>query len=108
MSTDVSNVCAACIIRVMTRRENQSHNTPREAQGEDRMHSSYSFTSSALDAGVVSVTHRPPFTPGERTPSTHCTEGWVVPGAGLDTEVKGKILLPLLGIEPRSNLRIKL
>jgi hypothetical protein len=29
--------------------------------------------------------------PGERTPGTHCTGGWVGPRAGLDTEVRGKI-----------------
>jgi hypothetical protein len=33
--------------------------------------------------------------PGERTPGTHCTGGWVGPRAGLDTEARGKI-------EPRS------
>jgi hypothetical protein len=41
---------------------------------------------------VVSVTPRPLFTPGERTPSTHCTGGWVGPRAGLDTEVRGKFV----------------
>jgi hypothetical protein len=51
---------------------------------------------------VVSVTPRPHFTPEERTPGTHCTGGWVGPRAGLDTEVRGKILLPLPGIEPLS------
>jgi hypothetical protein len=40
--------------------------------------------------------------PGKRTPGTHCTAGWVGPRAGLDTEVRGKILSPLPGIEPRS------
>jgi hypothetical protein len=40
----------------------------------------------------VSVTPRPRFIPGERTPGTHCTGGWVGPRAGLDTEVRGKIL----------------
>jgi hypothetical protein len=39
----------------------QPHNTPMEAKG--KRHSSYSFTTSALD-GVVSVTPRPRFTPG--------------------------------------------
>jgi hypothetical protein len=38
----------------------------------------------------------------ERTPGTHCTGGWVGPRAGLDTKAKGKILLPLPGIEPQS------
>jgi hypothetical protein len=40
--------------------------------------------------------------PGERTPGTHCTGGWVGLRAGLDTEVRGKTLSPLSGIEPRS------
>jgi hypothetical protein len=39
--------------------------------------------------------------PGERTPGTHCTGGWVSPRAGLDTEATGKILSPLPEIEPR-------
>jgi hypothetical protein len=51
---------------------------------------------------VVSVTPRPRFSPGERTPDTRWTEGWVGPRAGLDTEARGKILSPLPGIEPRS------
>jgi hypothetical protein len=42
------------------------------------------------------------FTPRERTPGTHWIVGWVDPRAGLDTEVRGKILLPLPGIEPQS------
>jgi hypothetical protein len=41
---------------------------------------------------VVSVTPRPRFTPGERTPGTHCTGDWVGPRAGLDTEATGKML----------------
>jgi hypothetical protein len=51
---------------------------------------------------VVSVTPRPPFTTGERTPGTHCTGVWVGPRAGLDTEARGKIFSPLPGIEPRT------
>jgi hypothetical protein len=39
--------------------------------------------------------------PGERTPGTHLTGGWVGPRAGLDTDVRRKILLPLPGIESR-------
>jgi hypothetical protein len=31
-------------------------------------------------------------TPGESTPDTHWTGGWVGPRAGLDTEATGKIL----------------
>jgi hypothetical protein len=45
---------------------------------------------------------RPRYTPGERTPGTHWTGGWVGPRAGLDTEARGKLLSPLPGIEPRS------
>jgi hypothetical protein len=46
---------------------------------------------------VVSFTPRPRFMPG-----THWTGGWVGPRAGLNTEVREKILLPLSGIEPWS------
>jgi hypothetical protein len=34
-------------------------------------------------------------------PGTKCTGGWVGPRAGLGTEARGNILLPLPGIEPR-------
>jgi hypothetical protein len=44
----------------------------------------------------------PRFSPGERTPGTHCTGAWVGPRAGLDTEARETILLPLPGIEPQS------
>jgi hypothetical protein len=56
---------------------------------------SYSFMTSALDGGEWSAS-RPgrAFTPGERTPGTHWTRGWVSPRAGLDTETRGKILCP--------------
>jgi hypothetical protein len=40
---------------------------------------------------VVSVTPRLRFSPGARTPSTHCTGGWVGPRTGLDTEAIGNI-----------------
>jgi hypothetical protein len=49
---------------------------------------------------VVSVTPRPRFTPGERTPGTHWTGGWVGPRAGLDTGDRGKILFPCRGSNP--------
>jgi hypothetical protein len=39
---------------------------------------------------VVSVTPRPRFTPGERTPGTHWIAGWVGVRAGLDTDARGK------------------
>jgi hypothetical protein len=41
---------------------------------------------------VVSVTPRPRFSPGERTPGNRWTGGWVGSRAGLDTEATGKIL----------------
>jgi hypothetical protein len=49
---------------------------------------------------VVSITPRPCFTPGERTPDTHCTGGWVGPRASLDTEGRGKILCLHQGSNP--------
>jgi hypothetical protein len=49
---------------------------------------------------VVSVTPRQRFSPGERTPGSHCTGGWVGPRAGLDTEARGKILCPCRGSNP--------
>jgi hypothetical protein len=61
----------------------------------------YSFTTSALDGGEWPVS-RPgrAFTPGERTPGTHCTGGWVGPRDGLDTQDRGKILCPCRGSNP--------
>jgi hypothetical protein len=43
------------------------------------------------------------FTTGERVPSTHWTQGWVGPKAGLDAVENGKNLLPLLGTESQFN-----
>jgi hypothetical protein len=76
-----------------------SHYTPWRRLGE-RRYSSYSFSTPALDGGEWS-TSRPgrALAPEERTPGTHCTGGWVVPRAGLDTEARRKILTPLPGIE---------
>jgi hypothetical protein len=63
----------------------------------------YSFSTSALDGGEWSAS-RPghAFTPGERTPSTHCAGGWVGPRAGLDSEARGKIFCPRRGSNPDS------
>jgi hypothetical protein len=82
----------------------QSRYTPwRRLGGGGGRYSSYSFMTSALDGGEWSAS-RPgrAFTPGESTPGTHWTGGWVGPRAGLDTEDRGKNPLPLPGIEPRS------
>jgi hypothetical protein len=68
-----------------------------EAHGGERRYSSYSFLTSALDGGVVSVTPRPRFTPGERTSGTHWIEGWVGPRTGLDAGARRKILCPCRG-----------
>jgi hypothetical protein len=76
------------------------HYTPWGACGK-RTYSSYSFLTSALYGGEWSAS-----TPGPRfSPGTHCTGGWVVLRAGLDTEARVKILLPLPEIEPRSHSR---
>jgi hypothetical protein len=66
----------------------------------ERRYSAYSFSTSTLD-GEWSVS-RPgrAFTPGERTPGTHWTGGWVDPIADLDTEARGKILCPRRGSNP--------
>jgi hypothetical protein len=58
----------------------------------ERKYNSYSFSTSALD-GVKWSASRPgrAFTPGERTPGTHCTGEWEGHKAGLDTETGGKI-----------------
>jgi hypothetical protein len=48
--------------------------------------------------GVSGQRHAPAaLCAGERTPGTHCTGGWVGLRAGLDTEVRGKILCPCRG-----------
>jgi hypothetical protein len=80
----------------------QSRYTPwRRLGGGERRNSSYSFLTSALDGGEWSAS-RPgrAFTPGERTPGTHCTGGWVDRRAGLDTEARGKILCLRRGSNP--------
>jgi hypothetical protein len=74
-----------------------------KALERERRYSSYSLSTSALDGGCLfSVTPQPCFSPGERASSTHCTGGWVGPRASLDTEARGVILSPLLGIKLRS------
>jgi hypothetical protein len=51
--------------------------------------------------GVSGQRHAPAsLCPVERTPGTHCTGGWVGLRAGLDTEVRGKILFPCRGSNP--------
>jgi hypothetical protein len=52
--------------------------------------------------GVSGLRHAPAalLPPGEWTPGTLCTGGWVGPRAGLDTEAGGKILCPRRGSKP--------
>jgi hypothetical protein len=45
--------------------------------------------------------------PGERTPGTHCTGGWVVPKAGLDTEARIKTLCLYLGLYTTTRQKFK-
>jgi hypothetical protein len=66
--------------------------TRHEGAWGERKYSSYSFLTSALDGGEWSASHSGRSLPPEKGPrGTHCT-GWVDPRAGLDTEVRGKIL----------------
>jgi hypothetical protein len=53
--------------------------------------------------GVSGQRHAPAaIYPLGKYPCTHSTGGWVGPRAGLDTEITGKIISPLPGIEPPS------
>jgi hypothetical protein len=68
----------------------------------ERRYSSCSFSTLALDGVEWSASRSGhALAPGERTPSTHCTGGWVGPTAGQDTEARRKTLSPLPGIEPQ-------
>jgi hypothetical protein len=72
-----------------------------EAHLGDRRYISYSFLTSALEGGEWSAS-RPGRTlpPGKEPTGTHCTGGWVGPRAGLDAEVRGKILCLRRGSNP--------
>jgi hypothetical protein len=77
----------------------QSRYTPWWRLGGEE-YSAYSFLTSALEGGggLRGQRHAPAaLCPGERTPGTHCTGGWVGLRAGLDTEVRGKLLCPCRG-----------
>jgi hypothetical protein len=69
----------------------------------ERLYSSYSFSTSALDGGEW-LASRPghAFTPGEKIPGTHWTGGWVGPRAGLNIEATRKILCPRRESNPDS------
>jgi hypothetical protein len=70
-----------------------------EAQGE-RIYSSYSFTTLALDAGDWSALRPGPALSPERTHGTRWIGGCVGLRAGLGTEAIGKILCPCQGWNP--------
>jgi hypothetical protein len=75
----------------------QSHNTPWRRKGE-RRYSSYSFITSALDGGEWSASLPGcALSPGERTPGTHWTVGWMGLRVGLYTEVRENILFACAG-----------
>jgi hypothetical protein len=64
-------------------------------------YSSYSFLTTSLRWGEWSASSfGAALCPGEGTPDTHCTGGWVGLRAGLDTEVRGQILCPCRGSNP--------
>jgi hypothetical protein len=68
-----------------------------------RRNSSYSFSTSVLDEGKW-LASRPgrALPPAKGSPVPIGQGGWVGHRACLDSEVRGKILLPLTGFEPRS------
>jgi hypothetical protein len=71
----------------------------------ERRYSSYSLTS-ALEGGEWSASRfGRALPPEERTPGTHCTGGWVGPGASLDAEAKGKSLCLCRGSNPGRPIR---
>jgi hypothetical protein len=74
-----------------------SHYTPWRRLGGEEVYLLLILDLGTREGWVVSVTPRPRFSPGERTPGTHCTGGWVGLRAGLDTEATGKILCPRRG-----------
>jgi hypothetical protein len=75
-TTYVRNGCTVLLIYIKAK---QSRYTPWWRLGE-RRYSCYSFFISALDGRDWSASR-----PGDRTPGTHCTGGWVGLRARLDT-----------------------
>jgi hypothetical protein len=73
---------------------------PQHTYGDkwgEKVYSSYSFTTTALD-GASGQRHAPAMLyPEGRTHGTHWTGGWVGPRAGLDTETRGKIIFTSAG-----------
>jgi hypothetical protein len=95
--TNVSNVLIAAIIR---EKKKSSLATRHGGAWGERRYSFYSFSTSALDRVRVQHHTSAALCPGERTPGTHCTGGWVGPRDGLDTEDRGTILCLCRGSNP--------
>jgi hypothetical protein len=74
--------------------------TYHEGTWGERRYSSYSFLTSVQDGGEWSASCPSYALPGERTPGTHWTGGWVGPRAGLDAEARRKILCLCWGSNP--------
>jgi hypothetical protein len=84
-----------------TKKLKQSHYTPQGCLGREKVQLLLIHDLGTRRVWVVGVMLWLCFSPRERTPSTHCTGGWVGPRASLDSEATGKIHSPLLGIVPR-------
>jgi len=84
----------ACVFvtEFKTKKLKLSHYTPHGRLGGEEVHLLLILDLGTRWGWMVSVTPLPRFSPGERTPGAHCTGSWVGPTAGLDTEVRGKIL----------------
>jgi hypothetical protein len=68
-------------------------------------YNSYSFLISALDGGEWSASRPGRALPPGNDPGINCTGGWVGLRAGLDTEVRGKILCLCRGSNPGRPVR---
>jgi hypothetical protein len=93
-------------VEISTKKQKISPTTRHEDAWRERRYRSYSFLTTTL-YGVEWSASRPSraLAPGKGPSGTHWTGGWVGLRAGLDTEVRGKILSPLPGIETRSYCR---
>jgi hypothetical protein len=89
---------ALTVSHVLIYKVKQSHNTPMEAQGEEKVQLLLIHDLGTRCGWVVSVAPRPHFTPRERTPWYPLDRRLGGPRAGLDKEFRGKTILPL----PRS------
>jgi hypothetical protein len=81
-----------CFVKILLSKVKLSHYHHANAKRE-RIYSSYSFLTSALNEGERSASHPGHIlSPGQDPPSTHWIWGWVGLRAFLDTEARGKML----------------